>query len=66
MPFDARKVALRRPPAVAVHDDGDVRRQQIEIDLPDEHFIRVAGRNPRQQLFARHDNSECLLYTRQF
>ena len=25
MPFDARQVALRRPAAVAVHDDGDVR-----------------------------------------
>jgi hypothetical protein len=54
-------VALRRPPAVAVHDDGDVCRQPIEIDLPDEHFVRVAGRNPRQELFSRHGKSERLL-----
>ena len=60
VPFDARKVALRGPPAVAVHDDGDVRRQPIEIDLPDEHFVRVACRNPRQELFFRHGNSDGL------
>ena len=50
MPFDARQVALRGPAAVAVHDDGDVRRQPVEIDLPGERFVGMAGRNPRQEL----------------
>ena len=34
MAFDARQVALRGPAAVAVHDDGDVRRQPLEVHLP--------------------------------
>ena len=42
VPFDARQVALRRPAAVAVHDDGDVRRQPLEVDLTDQHLVRVA------------------------
>ena len=52
--FDARQVALRRPAAVAVHDDGDVRRQPVEGDLPRQRVVRVPGRNPRQQLVKRH------------
>ena len=52
MPFDPRQVALRRPPAVAVHDDGDVLRQPLEVDLPDQHFVRMAARNPREELFS--------------
>ena len=34
MAFDARQVALRRPAAVAVHDDRDVARQPVAVDLP--------------------------------
>ncbi len=54
MAFDARQVALRGPAAVAVHDDGDVRRQPIEVDLPAQRLIRMADRNPRQQFLAAH------------
>ena len=36
VPFDPGKMALRRPPPVAVHDDGDVHGQPIEVDLADE------------------------------
>jgi hypothetical protein len=54
MPFDARKMALCRPPAVAIHDDGDMLGQNLEVDLPDQHFVRMASRNPRQQFLATH------------
>ena len=52
--FDARQVALRRPAAVAVHDDGDVGRQLIEVDLPRQRFVGRSWRNPRQELLKRH------------
>ncbi len=42
MPFDARQVPLRGPAAVAVHDDGDVRGQPVEVDLARERLVRVA------------------------
>ena len=54
MPFDARQVALRGPAAVAVHDDGDVRRQPVEVHLARERLVGMAGRNPRQELLKRH------------
>ena len=52
--LDARQVALCSPPPVAIHDDGDVRRQAIEIDLADERLVRMAGRNPRQEFLTGH------------
>jgi hypothetical protein len=54
MTLDARQVALRGPPPVAVHDDGDVFRQTIEVDLADERLVRMACRNPRQEFLAGH------------
>ena len=39
MAFDTRKMTLRRPPTVAVHDHGDVRRQPFEIDLARQRFV---------------------------
>jgi hypothetical protein len=54
MPFDARKMALRGPAAVAVHDDGDVGRKALEVDVLDEQPVRIAEWDPRQQLFTRH------------
>ena len=55
--FDARQVALRRPAPVAVHDDGDVRRQLLEVDLARQRFVGRSRRNPRQELLKRHDGS---------
>ena len=54
VPFDPWEVPLRCPPAVAVHDDGDVGRKLLVIHLPGERLVRVAGRNPRQELLERH------------
>ena len=42
VPFDARQVALRGPAAVAVHDDGDVCRQTVELDLAGERLVGVS------------------------
>ena len=52
--FDARQVALGRPPAVAVHDDRDVSRQLIEVDLPGQGFFGRSWRDPGQELLKRH------------
>ena len=52
--FDARQVALRRPASVAVHDDGDVRGELLEVHLARERFVGRSGRNPRQELLKRH------------
>ena len=57
VPFDARQMALRRPAAVAVHDDGDVRRQLLEVDLARQRLVGRSRRNPRQQLLKRHYGS---------
>ena len=56
VPFDARQVALRRPAAVAVHDDGDVRRQPIEVDLTRQRLIGRAGCDRGEDLFEAHGN----------
>ena len=47
-------MALRRPAAVAVHDDRDVRRQLLEVDLPRQRLVGRSWRNPRQELLKRH------------
>ena len=52
--FDARQMALRGPAAVAVHDDGDVRGQPIELNLAGQRRVGVSGRNPRQEVVKRH------------
>ena len=57
VPLDARQVALRRPAAVAVHDDGDVRGQPLEVDLARQRFVGRSWRNPRQELLKRHAGS---------
>src|SRR5260221_60988 len=54
MPFDARQMPLRGPAPVAVHDDGDVRRQLVEIHLARELHVRRARWNPREELLERH------------
>ena len=53
VPFDARQMALRRPAAVAVHDDGDVRGQRVEIDLARQRFVGRSWGN-RPELLKRH------------
>ena len=54
VPFDARQVPLRGPPAVAVHDDGDVRRQPVEVHLSRQRGVGVPRGNPRQEFVKRH------------
>src|SRR5262245_6362937 len=53
--LDARQVALRGPASVPVHDDGDVRRQLIEVDLPRQRLVRRSRRDPGQELLKRHE-----------
>ena len=54
MPLDARQMPLRGPSAVAVHDDGDVCREPVELDLTGESLVGVPRRNPRQEILKRH------------
>ena len=54
MAFDARQVAARGPAAVAVHDDRDVGRELLEVDLAGQRLVGRAGGKPRQQLVKRH------------
>ena len=54
MTFDARQMPLRGPAAVAVHDDGDVRGQTIEMRPGAPAPRRGAPRNPRQDVVKRH------------
>ena len=54
VPFHAWQVALAGPAAVAVHDDGNVTRQPIELDLACQRFFRPALGDPLQQLFKTH------------
>ena len=54
MALDARQMALRGPPAVAVHDDGDVGGQPLEVDLMRQRFVGRSWRNPGQELLKRH------------
>jgi hypothetical protein len=56
-PFYSRQVTLRRPPAIAVHDDRDVGRQPIEVDLPRQRLVGRSRRDPRQELLKRHVGS---------
>jgi len=46
---------LRGPAAIAVHDDGDVCREPVELDLTGESRVGVSGRNPGQEILKRHD-----------
>ena len=43
--LDARQVTLGRPSPVAVHDDGDVGGQPLEVDLTRERFVGRSWRN---------------------
>ena len=54
MAFHARQVALAGPAPVAVHDDGDVPRQAIELDLARQRLFGPAGGDPLQQLIEAH------------
>ena len=54
VPFDARQVPLRRPPAVAVHDHRDVRRQPVEGHLADERLFGRTGRQRGEDVFEAH------------
>src|SRR3954466_12968159 len=57
MALDPRQMPLRRPPAVAVHDDRDVGGQLLEVDLPRQRFVMRSRRNRRQELLKRHYGS---------
>ena len=46
VPLDARQVALRRPAAVAVHDDRDVAGKPFEIDLAGQRVFGAPGGIP--------------------
>jgi hypothetical protein len=39
MSLNPRKMTLRRPPPIPVHDHGDVRREPLEIDFPRQRFV---------------------------
>ena len=54
VPLDPRQVPLRRPAAVAVHDDGEVLRQPVEVDLPGEPRLRGTLRHDGQDVFKGH------------
>src|SRR4029453_4538085 len=54
VPFDAWKMSLSRPSTVAVHDDGDMGRQPLEIDLTRQKFVRGTGRNTGGERLKRH------------
>ena len=54
MALDARQVALRGPAAVAVHDDGDVLRQPVEVHLPRQRLLGRAGGHDGKDVFKRH------------
>jgi hypothetical protein len=54
MTLDAREMALPGPAPVAVHDDGDVARQPIGMDLSGEIRLDASRWNPRQQLIDAH------------
>ena len=54
MTFDARQMALRRPPPVAVHDHGDVLRQPIEVHLPREGLLGGPGGHDGEKIFEGH------------
>jgi hypothetical protein len=47
-------MTLRRPPAVTVHDDRDVRRETVEGDLSRQRGVRIPGGHPGQQFVKRH------------
>ena len=52
--FNPWQVALRRPPAIAIHDDGDVRGKPLEVDLAGKRLVGLSRRDPRQELLKRH------------
>ena len=54
MAFDTRQMPLCGPAAVAVHDDGDMRGQMVEVHLPCQRLVRGSWRNPGQELLKRH------------
>ena len=54
MALDTGQVPLRRPAAVAVHDDRHVRRKPIEIDLPGQRLVGRSWRDGGQELVERH------------
>ncbi len=53
-PSTRGQVALRRPAAVAVHDDGDVLGQAVEVDLPRQRVFGGAGRHNGEDVVKRH------------
>ena len=52
--FDARQMPLRRPPPVAVHDDGDVRGQRLEVHLAGQRLVGRSSGDLFQKLLERH------------
>src|SRR5262245_26860298 len=54
VPLDAREMPLRRPPAVAVHDDRDVSGEPLEINLPCERLFGRPGRDDSENVLERH------------
>jgi hypothetical protein len=52
--FNSRKMTLAGPPAVAVHDDGDVTRQAVGMELSHQVRFDATGWNPREELIDAH------------
>ena len=55
MALDPRQVSLRGPAAVAVHDDGDVLRQPVEIHLSRKRLLGRPGRHDGKNVLKRHE-----------
>ena len=53
-PSTRGQVPLRRPAAVAVHDDGEVLRQTGEVDLPGEPRLRGTLGHDGEDVFKGH------------
>ena len=49
VPLDSRQVTLPRPAAVAVHDDGDVARQPLGVELACKLGVGAVGRQPLEE-----------------
>jgi len=57
MAFDTRQMSAGGPPPIAVHDDGDVRGELLEVHLTRQGLVGRTWRNPGQELLKRHSGS---------
>src|SRR5688500_90504 len=55
---------LPRPPPVAIHDDGDVPRQPVRMNLLGERGLLAIRGNPRRQSIEAHGRSKPIVNKR--